>query len=426
MVNKKNVLIKNRSDIDPNVIKKGKKRLEWAKTHMPVLSEIRERMVKGKSLENVKIGMALHVEAKTGVLALTLKEAGAEIRLASCNPLSTDDSVAMALNDMGLETFAKKGETEAEYYQNLNKVADLKPDLIIDDGCDLIFLVHTKRKEFLSNVKGANEETTTGVVRLKAMEKDGALKFPVIAVNNAYMKYLFDNRYGTGQSTMDGIMAGTNLLISGKKFVVAGYGWCGRGIAMRARGMGANVIVTEVDTIKAVEAKLDGFDVMPMMEACSHADFIVSSTGCKDVISEKHFDAIKDGCVLANSGHFDCEISKEALDKNSISRKKVREYVDEYKLKNGKNVYLLGEARLVNLSVGQGHPVEIMDMSFSVQALCTEYLVKNSQNMENRVYDVPSEIDSEIAEAELRAMNVKIDELTKEQKEYLSSWRAGT
>jgi adenosylhomocysteinase len=408
------------------LIKKGKKRLEWAKTHMPVLSEIRERMIKEKSLENIKIGMALHVEAKTGVLALTLKEAGAEVRLAGCNPLSTDDSVAMALNDMGLETFAKKGETESEYYRNLNKVADLKPNLIIDDGCDLIFLVHTKRKEVLSNVKGANEETTTGVVRLKAMEKDRALKFPVIAVNNAYMKYLFDNRYGTGQSTMDGIMTGTNLLISGKKFVVAGYGWCGRGIAMRARGMGANVAVTEIDPIKAVEAKLDGFDVMPMMEACKNADFIVSSTGCKNVISEKHLEVIKDGCVLANSGHFDCEISKEALDKNSISRKKVREYVDEYKLKNGKSVYLLGEARLVNLSVGQGHPVEIMDMSFSAQALCAEYLVKNSQNMENRVYDVPPEIDSEIAKDELRAMNVEIDELTKDQKEYLSSWRTGT
>ncbi|MBU4256580.1 MAG: adenosylhomocysteinase, partial [Candidatus Thermoplasmatota archaeon] len=339
MVNENNVLIK-----------KGKKRLEWAKTHMPVLTEIRERIVKEKSLENIKIGMALHVEAKTGVLALTLKEAGAEVRLASCNPLSTDDSVAMALNDMGLETFAKKGESEAEYYQNLNKVIDLKPDLIIDDGCDLIFLVHTKRKEILKDIKGANEETTTGVVRLKAMEKEGELKFPVIAVNNAYMKYLFDNRYGTGQSTMDGIMTGTNLLISGKKFVVAGYGWCGRGIAMRAKGMGANVVITEIDSIKAVEAKLDGFDVMPMMEACKNADFIVSATGCKDVISEKHLDAIKDGCVLANSGHFDCEISKEALDKNSVSRKKVREYVDEYKLKNGKSVYLLGEARLVNLS----------------------------------------------------------------------------
>ena len=408
------------------LIKKGKKRLEWAKAHMPVLSEIREKISREKSLENVKIGMALHVEAKTGILALTLKEAGAEVRLASCNPLSTDDSVALALNDTGLETFAKKGETEAEYYQNLNKAIDLKPDLIIDDGCDLIFLAHTKRKEILKDIKGANEETTTGVVRLKAMEKEGELKFPVIAVNNGFMKHLFDNRYGTGQSTIDGIMTGTNLLIAGKKFVVAGYGWCGRGIAMRGRGMGANIIVTEVDPIKAVEAKLDGFDVMPMIEACKDADFIVSSTGCKDVVSEKHLEVIKDGCILANSGHFDREISKEALEKNSVSRKKVREYVDEYKLKNGKSVYLLGEARLVNLSIGQGHPVEIMDMSFSAQALCAEYLVKNHQNMENRVYDVPNDIDSEIAKAELRSMNVKIDELTKEQREYFSDWRAGT
>lgn len=412
--------------IPEEFIKKGKKRLEWAKTHMKVLDKIRVRLVNEKPLEGLKISMALHVEAKTGVLALTLKEAGADVRLVSCNPLSTDDAVAHALNALGLETFAKKGETESEYYENLNKSIDIGPDIVIDDGADLIYLIHTKRKDVLKNVKGSCEETTTGVLRLKSMEKDGALKFPVIAVNNASMKYLFDNRYGTGQSAIDGLMSATNLLIAGRKFVVAGYGWCGRGIAMRARGMGANVIIAEVNPIKAIEANLDGFDVMPMAKAVKEADFIISATGCKEIISKGHLDEIKNGCVLANAGHFDVEISRETLEKYSVSKKNVRDFVDEYKLKNGNAVYLISDGRLLNLAVGQGHPVEIMDMSFALQALSVEYIAKNYSKLEPKIYNVPLEIDAEIAELKLKTMNIEIDKLTDTQKTYLSSWKEGT
>lgn len=407
-------------------LKKGKKKLEWARARMKVLSELRQRLIDEKPLAGMKISMALHVEAKTGTLALTLKEAGAKVRLASCNPLSTDDDVAKALNELGLETFAKKGESESEYYENLNKALDLEPELVIDDGADLIYLVHTKRKELLKDIKGGNEETTTGVMRLRAMERERELKFPIVAVNNAQMKYMFDNRYGTGQSTIDGILSATNLLLAGKTTVVAGYGWCGRGIALRVRGMGANVIITEIDPVKAVEAKLDGFRVMPMLDAVKEADFVISATGCKDIISKKELDYIKDGCILANAGHFDVEISKDVLEKYSVSKRKVREFVDEYKLKSGSAVYLLSEGRLVNLAVGQGHPVEIMDLSFSIQALCAEWLVKNYTKLEPKIYNVPLEIDSEIAELKLKTMDVAIDKLTSEQKEYLSSWKAGT
>ena len=405
---------------------RGALRLEWARTHMPVLAAVRAELVKSKALKGLKIGMALHTEAKTGVLALTLKEAGASVRLASCNPLSTDDSVAAALNErFGLETYAKKWETTDQYYENLNKVLDLGPDLVVDDGADLIHLLHTKRTELLEGVRGGNEETTTGVIRLRAMEKDGKLGFPVIDVNDAKMKHLFDNRYGTGQSTMDGIMNATNLLIAGKTFVVAGYGWCGRGIASRARGLGAHVVVTEVDPVKAIEATMDGFPVMPMAEAVKIADFVVSATGVKDIVTESHLGDIKDGCVLANAGHFDNEISKADLERVG-KRRRVRELVDEYALKGGKKVYLLAEGRLVNLAAGQGHPVEIMDMSFSIQALCAGFLARSAASLGRRVVPVPQELDERVARLKLETMGVAIDALTKSQRRYLESWTEGT
>jgi len=408
-------------------LERGLKRLDWARTHMKVLSEIRDELTARKALEGLKIGMALHVEAKTGILALTLRESGAEVALASCNPLSTDDSVALALRErFDLKTYARKGENVEEYYKNLNKVLDIKPDILIDDGADLIYLVHTKRRKLLGNVMGANEETTTGVNRLKAMERSGELEFPVVSVNDAHMKYLFDNRYGTGQSTIDGLITSTNLLIAGKRFVVAGYGWCGRGIAMRARGMGANVVITEVDPVRAIEAKLDGFEVMKMEEAVKTADFILSATGCKDIVREEHLKKVKDGCIMANAGHFDNEISKEALEALSTKRRRVREYVDEYTLKNGRKVYLLGEGRLINLVAGQGHPVEIMDTSFSIQALSAEYLARNYKSLEKKVYNVPKEIDDKVARKKLKTMGLEIDQLTKEQLIYLRGWREGT
>jgi adenosylhomocysteinase len=409
------------------LLEKGVNRIEWARTHMKVLGKIRERMVKEKVFKGMKVGMALHTEAKTAVLALTIQEAGAEVRLTGCNPLSTDDSVALALNkEYGLETYAKKGQTKKDYYASLNKVLDMRPDYVIDDGADLIFLLHTKRKELLGRVKGANEETTTGIVRLRSMAREGELKFPVMDVNDAYMKYLFDNRYGTGQSTMDGIMTATNLVIAGRNFVVAGYGWCGRGIAMRAKGMGADVTITEVDPIKAIEAKCDGFAVMPMSEAAKNADFIVTATGCKDVVTSEDLRVMKDGCVLANSGHFNNEISIPALEKMSKAHKKVRESVVEYRLKNGRKVYLLADGRLVNLAAGQGHPVEIMDMSFSIQALCLEYIDMSAQTLEPEVYDVPDHLDKLVADIKLQTLGVRIDKLTKEQHAYIRSWREGT
>lgn len=409
------------------LVDRGVKRIEWARTHMKVLGKIRERMVKEQSFEGLKVGMALHTEAKTAVLALTIQEAGAEVRLTSCNPLSTDDSVAAALNEeYALTTYAKRGQDTKDYYRSLNKVLDLQPDYVIDDGADLIFLLHTKRKELLSKVKGANEETTTGVMRLRSMAQEGSLRFPVMSVNDAYMKYLFDNRYGTGQSTMDGIMTATNLVIAGKDFVIAGYGWCGRGIAMRAKGMGADVTICEVDPIRAIEAKLDGFAVKPMSEAVKSADILVSATGCKDVVTAKDLRLMKDGCVLANSGHFDNEISKDALLKLAERHSRVRDSVEEFVLRNGKRVYLLAEGRLVNLAAGQGHPVEIMDMSFAIQALCLEYLDFSAQTLEPAVYDVPDHIDDQVARLKLATMGVEIDRLSKAQQVYVRSWKEGT
>jgi adenosylhomocysteinase len=407
------------------LVEKGKDLLQWARSHMPVLAAVRDQLIEEGTLKGVKIGMALHTEAKTGVLALSLKEAGAEVRLASCNPLSTDDAVAAALREeYGLETYARRGETREEYYENLNRVLDLGPSVVVDDGGDLIGLLHTKRRELLEDVFGGNEETTTGIIRLRAMEAEGALELPVMDVNGAQMKHLFDNRYGTGQSTLDGIMTSTNLLIAGKRFVVAGYGWCGRGIAMRARGMGAHVIVTEVDPVRAVEAKMDGFEVMPMADAAWIAEIIVSATGCKDVVDEEVLQNVKDGCLLANSGHFDNEISKSALESLAVTTREARDNVREYEFGDGRKVYLLADGRLVNLVAGQGHPAEIMDTSFSLQALCAAHLA--AHELENGVHEVPRAIDERVARLKLETMGVSIDALTEDQEQYLRGWREGT
>lgn len=407
--------------------KKGSLRLHWAADHMPVLMDIRKRFIDEQPLAGLKVGMALHTEAKTGMLAVTLADAGAKIRLASCNPLSTDDSVAVALREeYGLDVYAKKWETEKEYYNNLNTVLNMAPDFIIDDGADLISMVHTSRKDVLPGVKAANEETTTGVQRLRAMAKGGVLKFPVLDVNDAKMKFMFDNRYGTGQSAFDGWMTATNLIVAGKRLVVAGYGWCGKGVAMRAKGLGASVIVTEVDPIKAIEAKMDGFEVMPMVDAAKVADIVITVTGCKDVVSTEALRVMKDGCVMGNVGHFDNEISKTALDALSVSKERVRDFIDEYRMQDGRKLYLIAEGRLMNLAAGQGHPAEIMDMSFATQALGLVHMVRNYERMDNAVHAVPAEIDSEIASIKLRSMGVGIDTLTAEQISYMSGWEEGT
>ena len=411
-----------------DLLKQGSLRLHWAETHMPVLKEIRKRFIDEQPLAGLKIGMALHTEAKTGMLAVTLADAGAEIRLASCNPLSTDDSVVCALKEeYGLDVYAKKWQTQEEYYANLNAVLDMRPDfIIIDDGADLIAMVHTTRRDVLDNVKAANEETTTGVVRLRAMAADGALEFPVLDVNDAKMKFMFDNRYGTGQSTFDGWMNATNLIVAGKRLVVAGYGWCGKGVAMRAKGLGALVTVTEVDPIKAIEAKMDGFDVMRMVDAVKTADIIITVTGCKGIINEDCIAVMKDGCIMGNVGHFDNEIDKVALENASVSCERVRDFIDEYRLKDGRNLYLIAEGRLMNLAAGQGHPAEIMDMSFSTQALGIEYMTRNYEKMENAVYNVPREMDEEIATIKLASMGVTLDKLTAEQIKYITGWEEGT
>ena len=410
-----------------DLLKQGSLRIHWAEAHMPVLKDIRKRFIDEQPLAGLKIGMALHTEAKTGMLAVTLADAGAKIRLASCNPLSTDDSVATALREeFGLEVFAKKWESSEEYYSNLNQVMDMTPDFIIDDGADLIAMAHTTRKEKLSNIKAANEETTTGVVRLRAMAADKALKFPVLDVNDAKMKFMFDNRYGTGQSAFDGFMNATNLIVAGKRLVVAGYGWCGKGVAMRAKGLGASVIVTEVDPSKALEAKMDGCEVMRMVDAVKVADIIITVTGCKDIVAAEHIAVMKDGCIMGNVGHFDNEISKSALDEMSVSKERVRDFIDEYKMKDGRSLYLIAEGRLMNLAAGQGHPAEIMDMSFATQALGIVYMTQHYKEMENQVYNVPHEIDSEIAMLKLTSMGVTIDSLSEGQIKYITGWEEGT
>ncbi len=408
-------------------MEEGDLRLNWARDHMDVVAAIRKRFVKEQPFKGIRIGMALHVEAKTGIFALLLKEGGADVRLSSCNPLSSDDSVVAALKKTyGMKVFAKKGETREEYYSNLNSVLDHSPNILIDDGGDLVRLVHTERKDLISGMYGGNEETTTGVVRLRSMAKAGALKFPMFDVNDAQMKHFFDNRYGTGQSVLDGFMHATNLLIAGKKVVVGGYGYCGRGIAMRMHGLGGNVTVTEVDPIKAIEAVMDGFRVAKMHDALAEADIVVTATGMKNVITTKDLDKAKNGVVLSNAGHFNNEINFDDLEKNCVKKERVRGDVVRYHLKSGNYVDLISEGRLVNLASGQGHPVEIMDMSFAIQALVAEYLAKNHEGLAPDLYSVPQEIDQEVAKIKLSSLGVKIDEYSEEQKKYLESWEEGT
>ena len=408
----------------PKLAEQGKLKIEWAESHMPVLGLIRERFKKEKPFKGLTIAMALHVEPKTCVLAKTLRDGGAKVSITGCNPLTTQDDAAAGLAlEKDIEVICWRGETKEEYYANLNKVLDARPNITIDDGCDLVSLVHTKRKELLKDVIGGCEETTTGINRLKIMEKEGVLKYPMMDVNDAYTKYMFDNRYGTGQSTIDGIMSATNLILAGKNFVVAGYGWCGKGVAMRANGMGCKVIITEVDEIRALEAAMDGFRVMPMGEAAKLGDVFVTTTGNKNIIRAEHMKMMKDGVLLSNSGHFDNEIEKSFLEKSE--KRKIRENVEEF-IVGGKRIYLLADGRLVNLVAGQGHPAEIMDMSFADQALCAEFLVKNKGKLGSRVYKIPEDMDRDIAKLKLESMGIKIDALSKEQKGYMNDWREGT
>jgi len=413
---------------DLSLADKGKDRIEWAERDMPVLrKEIRERFIKEKPLKGIKIAACLHVTTETANLVRTLKDGGAEVYLCASNPLSTQDDVAAALvKHYDIPVFAIKGEDEKTYYEHIRAVLSKEPNITMDDGADLISTLHKECPELIENVIGGTEETTTGVIRLKAMAKDKALKYPVIAVNEALTKHLFDNRYGTGQSTIDAILRATNRLLSGSIFVVAGYGWCGKGVAMRAKGMGAEVIVTEVDPIKAIEARMDGFRVMPMIEAAKLGDFFCTVTGNINVIREEHFKVMKDGAIVSNSGHFNVEIDIPALEKLAVKKRRVRDFVDEYTLEDGKRIYLLAEGRLVNLSAAEGHPASVMDMSFANQALSCEYLVKDGKSLEPNVYVVPGHIDRQVAELKLKAMGIEIDELTPEQIEYLNSWEMGT
>ena len=412
---------------DLKLAEEGLKRIEWAEMDMPVLRQIRERFSKEKPLKGKKISACLHVTTETANLVRTLKEGGAEVYLTASNPLSTQDDVAAALvKYFGISVFAIRGEDRETYYQHLRAVIEKEPDIVIDDGADLISTLHKEYPQLAEKVLGGMEETTTGVIRLRAMAEQGVLKFPIIAVNDAYTKHMFDNRYGTGQSTIDGILRATNRLIAGSYFVVAGYGWCGKGVAQRARGMGAIVIVTEVDPIKALEARMDGFLVMPMKEAAKLGDFFVTVTGNIHVIRREHFEVMKDGAIIANSGHFNVEIDIPALEDMAVDIREIRKEVKEYKLSDGRRIYLLAEGRLVNLAAAEGHPASVMDMSFSNQALSAEYIVKHHEELQNIVYRVPREIDEEVARLKLKALNIEIDQLTEEQVKYLHSWEMGT
>ena len=417
------------SDIkDNNLAEGGRRRIEWAEREMPVLRLIRERFSKEKPLKGVRLSACLHVTSETASLARTLTAGGADLVLTASNPLSTQDDVAAALvNIYEVSTFAIKGEDNVTYYKHISAALDHKPHMTMDDGADLVSTIHKERRELLPGIIGGTEETTTGVIRLRAMAADGMLQFPVIAVNDAMTKHFFDNRYGTGQSTLDGIIRATNVLLAGKNFVVAGYGWCGRGLASRARGMGALVIVTEVDPLKALEAVMDGFQVMPMSEAAKIGDIFCTVTGDINVVDIRHFEGMKDGAIVANSGHFNVEINIPGL--QSLSRgdpKLVRPFVEQYEMADGRKINLLAEGRLINLASAEGHPASVMDMSFANQALAAEFMVKNAATLEKRVYSVPAEVDAEIARIKLSAMGVKIDDLTPEQVKYLNSWETGT
>ena len=411
---------------DPKLAAEGRMKIEWAETHMPALMRIREQFAKEKPLKGLTIAACLHVTKETAVLMRTLKDGGAIVGLCGSNPLSTQDDIAAALAEDGINTFAWRGVNNDEYYWCLNQVLDLKPNITMDDGGDLVATIHSKRPDLLKNIIGGTEETTTGVIRFRSMEKDKALKYPVISVNDAYTKHLFDNRYGTGQSTIDGIVRASSVLLAGKSFVVGGYGWCGRGIATRAKGMGCKVIVTEVDPVRALEAYMDGFQVMSMGEASKIGDIFVTASGDRDLIRKEHFQNMKTGAILANSGHFNVEINVKDLESLSSGKKTVRPNVEEYKLKSGKKLYLLGEGRLVNLAAAEGHPPEVMQMSFSNQALCARYLKESKGKLEPKVYNVPKDIDSRVAQLALEAAGIKIDSLTTEQKKYLESWQEGT
>lgn len=410
---------------DLTLTSSGDLQLEWASKHMPVLTQIKERLSEEKPLKDSTLGACLHVTKETGVLVETFLAAGAKVALCGSNPLSTQDDVAAALVKKGANVFAWRGQTTDEYYWCVERVLDFTPLMTLDDGADLVGTLHGKRKQSLPKVKGGTEETTTGVLRLRAMEEKGALKYPIIAVNDAYTKYLFDNRYGTGQSTLDGILRATNILLAGKNFVVCGYGWCGKGIAMRAQGMGASVVVTEVNPLRALEATMDGFRVMPIAEAATVGDIFVTATGDTSIIRKEHMQKMRDGAILANSGHFNVEVNQKDLAQISSKKRNVRPNLDEYTLKGGQKLYLLAEGRLVNLAAAEGHPSEVMDMSFANQALCVEYIAKNDR-MEPKVHQVPKEIDENVAKLKLGAMHIKIDKLTKEQKKYLSAWELGT
>ena len=405
----------------------GKKRIEWAEADMPVLRKVKENFAKKKPLKGTKLAACLHVTTETANLMITLKAGGADIVLCASNPLSTQDDVAASLvKDFGIPVYAIKGEDNKTYYKHLNAALDMKPNITMDDGADLVSLLHTDRKELVAGVLGSTEETTTGVIRLKSLAANKILKFPVIAVNDAQTKHLFDNRYGTGQSTLDGILRATNRLFAGSNFVVCGYGWCGKGVAMRAKGMGANVIVTEIDPLKALEAVMDGFRVMPIADAAKIGDFFCTVTGNLNVIRKEHFLKMKDGALVSNSGHFNVELDLVGLKAASKSKRVVREFVEEYTLKSGKTVCVLGEGRLINLAAAEGHPASVMDMSFANQALAADFLVKKGKSLTNQVYTVPVEIDKEIARLKLAALGMKIDTLTPEQKKYLASWEMGT
>jgi adenosylhomocysteinase len=406
---------------------KGKLRIEWAEMEMPVLRQIRERFEKEKPLSGCTLAACLHVTTETANLAITLKAGGANVYLCASNPLSTQDDAAAALvNEYGISTFAIKGEDNETYYKHIHAALDSHPNMTMDDGADTVGVIHSERQDLIPGIIGGTEETTTGVIRLRAMAAEGVLKYPIVAVNDADTKHFFDNRYGTGQSTIDGIIRATNRLLAGSRFVVAGYGWCGRGLASRARGMGALVIVTEVDPLRALEAVMDGFDVMPMEEAAKVGDQFCTLTGDIHVLREEHFELMKDGAIISNSGHFNVEIDLEALEAMSKSKRSIREFVDEYTLADGRRLYVLGEGRLINLAAAEGHPAAVMDMSFANQALCAEYMAKNASSLERKVYPVPRDIDEQIALLKLRAMGTSIDSLTEEQVKYLASWNMGT
>ena len=435
---------------DIKLADQGLEKIDWAERRMPVLRKIRERFAKEKPLKGVKISCCLHVTTETANLGRTLKEGGAQVTICASNPLSTQDDVAASIvKHLGIATYAIKGENEDQYYTHIMKALAAQPNITMDDGADLVGSLHMialkrfeglhpmvkkwvktlnekKTKEFIDNVVGGTEETTTGVIRLKSMEEEGVICFPIVAVNDALTKHMFDNRYGTGQSTIDGILRATNVLFAGANFVIAGYGWCGRGIAMRAKGLSANVIVTEVDPLRALEARMDGFEVMDMKSAAKIGDIFISATGDIHVLRGEHFKLMKDGAIVGNSGHFNVEIDIDALEAMKTKKRKIRGQMDEYTIAGGKKIYLLGEGRLVNLACAEGHPSEVMDMSFANQALCSEYMWKNGKKLEKRVYSVPDEIDKNVALLKLQAFGIKIDKLTPEQKKYLGSWEMGT